>query len=576
VNGPAPLPQRQQQFAAWAASTLSFAVLAGGLITIAVAVHMVLVTYTSLPFSDAWTEINAAVRGVNLFSPQWLWQQHNEHRIVLPKLFLAADLLFFRSRQIFPLASILAIQVAHLLLLSWAVREFAGWTRSTWRLATGVLAFCLFCPSQWENFVWPFQTCFVLPPLFASLSFVALLLYSERHGSPGFLLLSIAAALGAQYSLANGNLVWPLLIAAAFWLALDRRALAAYVLTGSVSTFFFFHQYILSYTPGRVATSLVSPMKIFSFVLVYLGAAWSNVPVRAAIGGACGLLSAVLLFWYHRKAPRARALLLLILLTVLFCIGTALLTAFARWHMGPEQALAPRYQTPVLLFWGELALLLLLAFDDRRWSAGLLPLFVLLMLVVFVRGAYQAVYPIRQARWHGFQVNAAGAALMTGVDDPRQFYYAAVDTAHIIQDVAYLREQQLSIFAGDPYRQLHKPLALTAQILPRDSCTGELQSVTPLADQGVAGGVRVAGWTWDLVGHKPASYIVVVSKGEIMGFGAVGDWRPTIRALRRYMSTSFIGFTAYAEPSRSATPITIYAVMEKKPLEACPVATIQP
>ena len=576
MNGPALSPLPQEKFAAWAASALSFAVLAGGLITIAVTVHMIVVTYTSLPFSDAWTEINAAVRGVNLLSPQWLWQQHNEHRIVVPKIFLAADLLLFRCRQIFPLASIGAIQLAHLLLLSWAVREFAGWPRSTWRLATGVMAFCLFCPSQWENFVWPFQTCFVLPGLFATLSFVALLLYAERGGNSRFVLLSIVAALGAQYSLANGTLLWPLLIGAAIWLGFDRRALAAYVLTGGVSTLFFFHHYTLSYVPGRLSMSLQSPVKFFAFVLVYLGGAWSNDPVHAAIAGACGLLSAVLLVLYFRNVQRARAMFFLILLTLLFCIGTALLTAFARLHMGLEQALAPRYQTPVLLFWGELALLLLLAVDDRRWSTRLLPLFALLVLVIFVRGAYQAVYPIRQARWHGFQVNAAGAALVTGVDDPYQFYLGAVDSSRRVDDVVYLKEKRLSIFASDLYQQLHRPVAATFHIQSSSSCRGALQSAAPLTNGGTVAGLRITGWAWNVVEHKPASHIVVVMNGRIAGFGAVGDWRPTIRAANQYMNTSFIGFTAYAEASPSPTPITIYGVMKEEPLEACQIATIQP
>ena len=178
MNGPSrtaggfdtPVADGREPEASRTAALLSYAVMLGGILTIAVALHMVVASYSSLPYWDGWDEVNIAALGVNPFSPAWLWQQHNEHRLVIPKLFLAVDLRVFGSRQVFLLSSIFVIQLLHLILLSWSMRVLGGWRGALWRTGVGLAAFCLFCPAQWENLVWGFQVCFVLPQLLASLS----------------------------------------------------------------------------------------------------------------------------------------------------------------------------------------------------------------------------------------------------------------------------------------------------------------------------------------------------------------------------------------------------------------------
>jgi len=143
-----------------AGSGLSYAILLGGFITIGVAAFLVVISYSSLPFSDGWTPVAAAASGVHLLSFDWLVRQHNTHRLVIPKLLLIADLRLFQYRQVFLLASIFVIQLLHWLLPGWSMKVLGGWRGAVWRSGVGVSAFCLFCPSQWENFVWGFQVCF--------------------------------------------------------------------------------------------------------------------------------------------------------------------------------------------------------------------------------------------------------------------------------------------------------------------------------------------------------------------------------------------------------------------------------
>src|SRR5271166_6123229 len=155
------------------ANALSYAVLAGGAITIALAVYLAVLGHSKLPFWDEWMQIDFAANEGPGHTLDWLWRQFNQHRVVIPKLFLLADLRWFRATQTSLIVSNFGLQFLHLALLGWSLRVLGGWRGPLWRTAFGLLAFCLFCPSQWPNLVMGFTgLCNFLPPLFASLSVV--------------------------------------------------------------------------------------------------------------------------------------------------------------------------------------------------------------------------------------------------------------------------------------------------------------------------------------------------------------------------------------------------------------------
>src|SRR5208283_5916813 len=159
-------------------SLLSYAILLGGVLTMGIALYMVVTNYSSLPYRDGWIQVQVAARGDSPFAPAWLWELRNEHRMVLPKMFLGVDLRWFQARQVFLLTSIFVIQLLQWGLLCWSMRVLGGWRGALWRTGAGLAAFCLFCPSQWQNQTMGISgLCFDSPGLFATLSFVGLLLY---------------------------------------------------------------------------------------------------------------------------------------------------------------------------------------------------------------------------------------------------------------------------------------------------------------------------------------------------------------------------------------------------------------
>ncbi len=571
-----------------AVSVLSYLILLGGIATIGIALYMVLVCYSSLPWSDGWTQVFVAARGENPFSLRWLWQQHNEHRLPIPKLFLALDLRLFGARQELLLAAIFTIQLLHLWLLSWSMRALGGWRGPLWRTGVGLAAFCMFCPTQWENLIWGFQTCFVLPGLFATLSFAGLLLYWMRSrqarvsGPRKFIFLSAAAAVAATWSLANGNLLAPILIAGALLLRLRYSVMVTYLVTAVLSTTLYFHGYIRPTETSDPASSIRSPIKLIEYVGTYFGSSWGygeswthhNLQV-ALYAGLTGLaIAALFLARFRRMAEASRAFSVQLLLLLLFCIGTAFLTALGRVNFGNGQAFAPRYQTVALLFWCCLGCLLLAVSNGMSKRLPLLAV-QMLLVGVLLRGAVLMRFPLREAREHAFQQRAAAAALITGVDDREQIEHAFPHPDYVLSVVPYMRDKRLSIF-GESHRPiLGASVESVVQLAGQDQCRGTVQAVSSVQDGGEQG-LHITGWAWDLKGSRPPSYIVVVADGRMAGVGAMGDWSPIIRAANPYMNTSFVGFTAYAKNVPPASPVSLYAVLHATPEQACYVATIQP
>jgi len=557
------------------ASALSYAILLGGIATIAVTLHLVIVSYSSVPFWDGWTQIAAAASGESPFSSAWLWRQHNEHRLPIQKLFLAVDLRLFHARQAFLLASILAVQLLHWILLSWSMRALGNWQGTLWRTGAGLAAFCLFCPSQFENFVMGFQVCFVLPGLFATIAFISLLLYwTDSQRKPGgqrsskFLVVSILAALGANYSLANGNLLWPLLVAAALLLRLPLSATLSFAVTGFVSIALYFHNYVRPPLHANLLASLERAAAVLAYLTAYFGSSciWKNVGAAEMIGGAGLLIAAVAVVRVPSLVRARRRFAVQLVLTIAFCVASALVTATIRLNFGVTQAFASRYQVFALLFWCCLGLLLL----GSDWLTAKPSAFLVAqvcMLVIFGWGAHKARGPIYTGRSRGFDQNVAGTALLTGAIDRAQLSKVYPEADYVLDLAPYMREHRLSVFSTALSSQLGKPLD---SIFPtsENDCTGVLESAVPVEGTG-PGAVRISGWAYDGKRRREPLEVVGTRDGIISGLAAVGERRPAIRAANPWLRSSYVGFAGYILEAQSPAPLKFYAILDSRPPVAC-------
>lgn len=110
---------------------------------------------TNVPYADEW-EFVPSLTGHERIGP-WLWQQHNEHRLPLPRL---AYMALFRLTHDFRSGMIL--QVAALSALALGLVRLAERLRGRPHWADAFFPVSLLHVGHWENFVMGYQICFVL------------------------------------------------------------------------------------------------------------------------------------------------------------------------------------------------------------------------------------------------------------------------------------------------------------------------------------------------------------------------------------------------------------------------------
>jgi hypothetical protein len=546
---------------------LSWAVLLAGIGAGIASAYIVINTYSPLPHWDEWALFDHLAKGGS-WSLSWLWAQHNEHRILTTKIFFLLDVQLFRGTQIFLLTCIFLVQLLQVALLSWSLRAFGGWRGSLWRVGTGLIAYCILCPTQYENLVWGFQVQFVMTACMATLAIASLLLY-QRDDRTKYLVTSIAAATIATWSLANGMLLWPLLIVASLWLRMRAHVWRTLLVAGALNLgLYFFH-----YHRSSGDTGLAPIGKSLRYVGVYFGSTFvrHSSGLTAVLAGIAGLLAAaVLIVAALRRRDDSSPLANELALLMLFTLATAAITSTGRLHLGVEQATASRYQTFALLFWCCLGLAILARVSGsskQQWlAAGL--------CIAMLAFATQVRLPLIDAQWRQLRLKKISLALLTGVHDDDLLAEGFPDPQLVLRSADYMRQHQLSIFAGPDASLLGKPFAQVFHEVPSTACFGALDSeeILPTED-GQA--MRLNGYAWDNSRQQPAKDILVVTEGKVTGFGIVTVY-PLILAREHDPATApRFEWIAYSIGS-SARVSELYVLSGHDRKTACPFVAVSP
>ncbi|MBC7488878.1 MAG: hypothetical protein H7240_01460, partial [Glaciimonas sp.] len=118
--------------------------------------------YSPIPFWDMWDGYLGFY--VKVTSGDWSawWAQHNEHRIVLARLFFWLDLAFFKGQGWFLIIVNYALQ-SMVCILFWVIWKETKGEKNNW------LGFFLICWLFWwiqkNNLEWGFQSQFILAQL---------------------------------------------------------------------------------------------------------------------------------------------------------------------------------------------------------------------------------------------------------------------------------------------------------------------------------------------------------------------------------------------------------------------------
>jgi hypothetical protein len=550
---------------------LSYAILAGGLIALVVGTYQIITSHSPVPKWDEWHEINPIATAPDHHPPvSWLWSQHNEHRLPFYRLLLLADVHFFHGNHWIMFIGILAVQWTFLVLLAWLL-SWCGLRGTMWRSAVGLAAFCLFCPTQWENFTWGLQILFFLPPLLFTLALLGLL---RCAGSPDtskirwmYVALSVLASGAATYSIGNGAAVWPILALIAVALRIPLRVMALYLAAGCAFVGSYLYHYVSPNPDLAPMESIRHPLGLLKFATAYLGVAlppWVKLRNAVAIStGGLGLLAAAaMVLWLVRRRQWRSPLPMFLAGLMLFCVATAFITGLARLGLGLDAAFASRYQTFNLLFWFSVAVcwLLILSEMSQPWRTPVLAAIAFTTLLA----ASQFPLPLRAGQLITRRSEAAATSLLTGVADRKALALLNTDPDMVWRESGYLRQQRLFMFSGWWRGSMGEPAVAAYRIGGEERCAGaiDLLETVPREDlvDPASGGLRIAGWATDRTSGDAIGKLLIVADGRISGFAVGGLQRETKGSKAFLRNSRFVEWSGSARPPAGTATLDVYAI----------------
>ena len=333
----------------------------------------------NVPFVDQWELVpllEKTYQGDLTFHD--LWAQHNEHRLIFPRIImlLLARLTHWNIRYELAVNIILALGIFAVFIRQVKITERKlAVVRLPW--AIPAISLVVFSISQCENWLWGWQL-----QMFLSLLAVVggiVLLANDFFRWRRF---AAAAILGivANYSFADGALVWPiglmLLLLVPTRAGKRKAAAAGWILIGALTLGTYFYHYQKPENHPPLSLIFKMPLAYAAYVFKYLGGMCAQ-----GLGGdtsgdgvfalVIGLAVTVATGWagvtlVRRKIANVRTLLPYFAMS-LYSIGSALVTGVARLGMGSNQALASRYCTMTVPLWVSLVVfLILLRMDGYR------------------------------------------------------------------------------------------------------------------------------------------------------------------------------------------------------------------
>jgi hypothetical protein len=321
---------------------------APALLIIALVVHY----WTNVPFWDEWdlvTIISAYHHGTLGFAD--FYAQHNEHRILIPNLvmFVLVQASGWDTRWEMAFSLLVALVTFGLLALMLRRGLRTGWVLA---VAVPLVSLVLFSPIQSENWMWGMQIAWFMMVLGVVGALCVLSIWkTPRSWKP--MVVAVAAATLATYSLGSGMLVW---VACLPVLLVDRRLrrwTPVWVVLGAVEIALYFTGYHTLSNQDDMAAIVRHPVAFGHYMSIYLARplvpGFSPHKSELVTGGL--LLVLVAAFGYlavRRRADLVVALPWFCLAGYTVLAGT--ITASSRLVFGIEQAVASRYTAMSNLF----------------------------------------------------------------------------------------------------------------------------------------------------------------------------------------------------------------------------------
>ena len=540
-------------------NTRSFSWLYAMLITLAysaLAGYGAFINYSPVPFWDMWNgQLLFNFRAESGEGWSAWWEQHNEHRLVIPKTIFLLDYYFFNNSLVFLFALNIILSLLNFLALSWIAYKVSHKNNPDSLLPLTIAALASLCFSwlQIENYVWAFQSQFFLSYLMPLTCFIFLAAYKETQKK---LYLSLSMALGilSAGTMANGLFASALLIPLAIILKL--RTVTILQLFGCALftwlAYFFLPPFVKSSSASTISTLINQPLQLFEYTFTYLGGPWFFILGEqslkiALFAGVIFSISCILIIAYGLRT-KFSSFQWALLIFIIFIGGTAFATASGRISIGVEQSLSSRYLTPQLLAWSTLIVLALSISNRNKWLGRILIISTLLIPLLLLPTQLKS----RHVLPHTFEKLVAALALQINAYD--EFYFSRIyfDNVLLRQIADQAIEKKTSVFVFPLLRDANNLLGTQIDTSAMPPCKGYLDVITPLS-QGVFS--RVEGWVFDTASRTiPQQVLLLDSSGKILGYALTGQSRRDLRKLlpdKVYKKSGFVGYSKHSSEIKS-------------------------
>ncbi len=509
----------------WAlrAGAVAWLLLAG--FVLATTVRAVVRAYTPVLFWDQWADLATLVAfDLDGGSLALLLRLHNEHCILVPRLFYLADYFWFDATgsSLVALNLILRAFTCALLIrearlapeLPWALRLFLA----------GATVALLFSAVQIGHFTMGFDVQFAVILAATVAAFVLTADAAARPESRWRRWAGLAAALAcagaALFSASNGVLV-PLLLVPFVWvLPVHRREQLA--VTGAALVLLTL-RWAVGFRHIPIESALAAPLPAVQSAVAYLGSPLWLWPAPARVFGAAGFLlggtvgiAGLVRFRYLPRFARVHVLVLC------FVLGTAVAVGIGRTGWPEAHVLASRHAPGPLLLWVAIVSLGLFGIQQqpRLWRVGV-PACCAIVVALVVGLCVPAQAPAARAALQDRADREAGElALVVGVYDEAALKQLYWKPSFILERRPFLRQEGLTSFSQDWTRQLGRPLAeaFRVEATTHDGAISAIHAAPrPPAGVPSAQAVSVRGWMEAGPGVGPL-VLLVDGAGVIRGF----------------------------------------------------------
>lgn len=473
---------------------------------------------SNFPFWDQWELVpllsNFYERTLTFAD---LWKQHNEHRILFPRIIMIALAVITHWNIYYEIALNVILGISIFLLILYQVKKL-GYSSNLDYLKYFAISLFIFSVLQAENWLWGWQIQIFLNVL-AFLTGIFLLSSKVNYFR---LFVAIFSGIIATYSFANGMFYW---VVGFFllWFGMEnipkRKKYLMFMLwliTAGLMIASYLYKYQKPLHHPTLWFALQHPTQSLAFFFAYLGApvAVYNFKAAAVVGflGTVGCASILYSSYnlYRRQAPEFR-LVLPWLAMMGFSICTAVVTMIGRVGISIEQALASHYITYSNLFW--ISLFALIPWAKRVDSRFPLKFIYNKKICVVILGVLffmelQSIHKMWEwGAYHYSSLETARTQINSQIYDDK-FIRTNIYPTDLREAIDKLNNRSLASFRKNNYMLVNEPYS---QFMVSDDISYSIDSLDDLGEF-----VRIKGWAIinGMDSEKNLAFIVLQSERQ--------------------------------------------------------------